>query len=736
MGSVYLALHTGTKRNVAVKVISPQYMRNKELLIRFQREAEATGRLNHPNVVNVTDFGVTVIDATPIAYLVMEYLQGQTLQEYLQQDPTPSPDFVMDVLEQTALGITAAHSHGILHRDLKPQNIWLQPDGRGSYIVKVLDFGIAKLADPSGTLMELPELEAAPNAAEAPDDENATVILAPTELGLTSAFSEATGFTTTFGATLGTPAFMSPEQCRGEAVSEKSDLYSFAMISYLLLAGELPFQGNAKELIEQQISREPDPPHKRNPRLSEVVSRPVLESLAKQPQERAPSLLAFVSRLRAAIFGELSLLRDSKATATNQPTAWFGFLVASVLPSALLLTGARYFIRQAMQEKVLNEVSAAGIVVLLHLLLAYVALVFSDVMMTRWTLHLRGGEANFSDWLRVVQSAYRHAASSLAAALFTLHPLKHALAHVIVNVEGKPAAEARGRSAYLMRGHEPAAFALLVRRVAVTVMIVTYIPVIMMSLRVPVPIILREFIVGSSAMGLGLISFSFAPVYGSFMMAWYALYERARRSLGESMETVHRKYEVVRGMIGARVRTGTKFWAAVPVFLLALSLLPPFLGWNETVGDNLNNAVMEGRIADVRQFIAQGEDLNESRGRGRPPLVTAVQNGDLELVKLLIAAGAKVNPRTDFMGPIHYAVVARRREILEFLLDQGASVNAQDNTGDTALSLAAKRGDAEIVELLLRRGANPAIKNLEGKLPVEHARRLGHEAVVRLLESR
>ncbi|MEJ1935794.1 protein kinase, partial [Nostoc sp. NIES-2111] len=99
MGSVYRAMHTGTKRSVAVKVISPQYMRNKELLIRFQREAEASGRLSHPNVVNVTDFGVTVIDSAAVAYLAMEYLEGETLHDFLQKNPLPHPALVLDILE-------------------------------------------------------------------------------------------------------------------------------------------------------------------------------------------------------------------------------------------------------------------------------------------------------------------------------------------------------------------------------------------------------------------------------------------------------------------------------------------------------------------------------------------------------------------------------------------------------------------------------------------------------------
>src|SRR5262252_1316100 len=125
MGAVYLATHLGTDRYVALKLIAPQFMRNEEFVERFKREARAAGRLRHPNVVDVTDFGFSGDGAQRVAYLVMEYLDGCTLSDVLHE----------------------AHQQGIVHRDLKPDNIWLEPNGLGGYRVKVLDFGIAKLGE-------------------------------------------------------------------------------------------------------------------------------------------------------------------------------------------------------------------------------------------------------------------------------------------------------------------------------------------------------------------------------------------------------------------------------------------------------------------------------------------------------------------------------------------------------------------------------------------------------------
>src|SRR3989442_4950370 len=147
MGAVYLATHLGTERYVALKLIAPQFMRNPEFVERFKREARAAGRLRHPNVVDVTDFGFATIGQERVAYLVMEYLDGCTLSDVLAEETRLPLYWAVDILEQACSAVHEAHQQGIVHRDLKPDNIWLEPNGLGGYRVKVLDFGIAKLAE-------------------------------------------------------------------------------------------------------------------------------------------------------------------------------------------------------------------------------------------------------------------------------------------------------------------------------------------------------------------------------------------------------------------------------------------------------------------------------------------------------------------------------------------------------------------------------------------------------------
>src|SRR5579863_2711859 len=203
MGAVFQATHLGTVRTVALKVIVPQLATEAEFSQRFKREAEAAGRLRHPNVVNVTDFGVTRTDGGDLAYMVMEYLDGETLTGYLKHDPRPSFNFLLDVVDQTALALDAAHAAGIVHRDLKPSNIWLEPNHRGGFNVKVLDFGIAKVANPT----------TAERAIVA--DAIATIAMARSEIDFTESPSKAGILTSTpsnlrtiAGTLLGTPAYM------------------------------------------------------------------------------------------------------------------------------------------------------------------------------------------------------------------------------------------------------------------------------------------------------------------------------------------------------------------------------------------------------------------------------------------------------------------------------------------------------------------------------------------------
>src|SRR5262252_2945623 len=146
MGAVYRATHLGTKRTVAVKIIRAGLSQSPEFVARFHREAEAAGRLRHPNVVDVTDFGLADTEQGPTAYLVMEYLDGCTLAEVLAEEDRLPIAWVVDILEQVCSAVEEAHQLGIVHRDLKPDNIWLEPNRRGGYTIKVLDFGLVKMA--------------------------------------------------------------------------------------------------------------------------------------------------------------------------------------------------------------------------------------------------------------------------------------------------------------------------------------------------------------------------------------------------------------------------------------------------------------------------------------------------------------------------------------------------------------------------------------------------------------
>src|SRR5215472_5623089 len=194
MGAVYLATHLGTERFVALKLIAPEFMRNSEFVERFKREARAAGRLRHPNVVDVTDFGFATAGDDQMAYLVMEYLDGCTLGDILVEEKRLPVEWVIDILEQVCSAVHEAHLQGIVHRDLKPDNIWLEPNRIGGYRVKVLDFGIAKLAEADATApksiapapvdLQAPTLTPAHAAGNQPriasDPESATLLVGST----------------------------------------------------------------------------------------------------------------------------------------------------------------------------------------------------------------------------------------------------------------------------------------------------------------------------------------------------------------------------------------------------------------------------------------------------------------------------------------------------------------------------------------------------------------------------
>jgi serine/threonine protein kinase len=238
MGAVYRAKDTRLHRDVAIKVLTAVTLSDQDRIQRFEQEACATGMLNHPNLLTVFDVGNH--DGTP--YLVSELLEGETLRERLSRGPMP-PRKAVDAASQMAQGLAAAHEKGVIHRDLKPDNIFLSRDGR----LKILDFGIAKLSPGS-------------------HGEGPTFQMAATEPGMV----------------MGTVGYMSPEQVRGEVVDQRSDIFSFGTIIYEMLAGDRAFKRNSSIETLSAILKE-DPPD-----LTDVLPNipPTLERLVRRCLEK------------------------------------------------------------------------------------------------------------------------------------------------------------------------------------------------------------------------------------------------------------------------------------------------------------------------------------------------------------------------------------------------------------------------------------------------------------------
>jgi serine/threonine protein kinase len=261
MGAVYRArrLHIGDE--VAVKILLKQYVASAEAVERFRREARAAALLRHPNVVAIYDFGEARGEDAP-AYIVMELVEGMSLRDLIRREGSIAPARAVSLMRDICAGVGAAHRRNVVHRDLKPDNIIvLPPPGAGEReTVKVLDFGIAKLRD------------------------------VQTALSLTEA-----------GALMGTPYYMSPEQCRGEQLDARSDVYSLGVVFYEMLTGVPPFIGpNMASLVTKHLTEAP-PPLSLRPGVSPALDAVYQRALAKDKNMRQADATAFSRELQAAL---------------------------------------------------------------------------------------------------------------------------------------------------------------------------------------------------------------------------------------------------------------------------------------------------------------------------------------------------------------------------------------------------------------------------------------------------
>ena len=259
MGTVYRGTHVLMDKTVAIKVLRPSLAADEKIVARFSREARAASRISHPNALSVTDFGE---DDSGHVYLVMEFLSGRTLKAVIRdQGPLPLAR-VVDITRQIGDALNAAHTQGVVHRDLKSDNIMLL-DTMTSDHAKVLDFGIAKINEPDGNV----------------------------DTGLTAP-----------NLVIGTPQYMSPEQCSQETeIDARSDIYSLGVILYEMLVGHVPFSGDSATIVMMKHLQEPVPSvlDERDD-VPPAVSRVVTRAMAKVPDNRYQTVAELVEDLTIA----------------------------------------------------------------------------------------------------------------------------------------------------------------------------------------------------------------------------------------------------------------------------------------------------------------------------------------------------------------------------------------------------------------------------------------------------
>jgi len=293
MGVVFKAQDLELNEDVALKVIRPEFMHDQAIVARFKRELQLARGISSDHVVRIHDLG----EVNGVRFISMKYVQGQTLKELLAETPRLEPPRALAIARQIGAALQAAHAKGVVHRDLKPQNIMIEEDGN----VVVLDFGIAR------------------------------------SLGSAS-FTES-------GVVLGTPLFMSPEQIRGQKVDHRSDIWSLGVILYEMLTGQPPFRDSIREALFYSIMEEtPPPPSQVNPELGTAYDPVLARCLAKEPAQRYSDI--------EDLLGELPGETDSLATTTQRTTKSLQRLLKKRLPkplvALLLLVPVLYLIISAV----------------------------------------------------------------------------------------------------------------------------------------------------------------------------------------------------------------------------------------------------------------------------------------------------------------------------------------------------------------------------------------------------
>lgn len=293
MGQVYEAQHVNINKRFAVKLLRPEIVSNAEAVQRFRQEAWSASSIGHENIIEIEDFATLPSGAV---YLAMEFLVGQSLAERMREQPPLTFAEALDIVLQVGSGLGAAHDKSIIHRDMKPENIFLA-EKHGRSIVKILDFGIAKVSGADG---------------------NKSL--------------------TRTGTIFGTPHYMSPEQALGKPLDHRSDIYSVGVIMYELFTGKVPFEAESfMGILTKHITSTPRPPREMAPErdIPPEIEAVIMHAMAKEPDDRYQSLAEFVSDVAAiAAVSAPELLQPRTGSAVRQVHASGAMAARTPLPMA------------------------------------------------------------------------------------------------------------------------------------------------------------------------------------------------------------------------------------------------------------------------------------------------------------------------------------------------------------------------------------------------------------------
>lgn len=748
MGAVYSATHLGTDRPVALKVIIPQHTGNLEFVERFKREAKATGRLIHPNIVNVTDFGFTTVSNEEIAYLVMEYLDGHTLGELLENNNKLPLSFITDIVEQTSLAIDAAHKQGIIHRDLKPENIWLQPNGRGSYNVKVLDFGLAKIQGNGNSLpdtvkkavlavsqanMQFINNQKLSNTQDIElriekeiSELSEQVISTTTQSNIDKHTLAQSKITTTkeltrIGTILGTPMYMSPEQCKGEPLDGRSDIYSLGVIVYRMLVGEPPFKGIPLFLMAQHAEVNPPPIREKSKDIPKPIADLIMSSLSKKTEERPISAMAFATALRTNVEGAKTIFEQAKEIFRKHRSIWIKIALLAYTPGLIVNLFLLWFsliTREDQTSYWTYQIIHKGFWVgwfisnlfVYAFLLGQCALVMKQLQISQKnTLNNLGilfssFQKNF--WSIVKTNLY---SLFICAAHFVklFYPgakkyIEHSLAPISVFIENKRTKAALERSKKLVELFPGIIIYFQIRNLLIVIFPMICFP-LMYSILVDFALSFEEVKFFTSRENLVLYYF--------------------RNNLTEIIMGVSIVFQVVLGL-----------WFHPKT---AIALVITYFKTLEVIGESENKQI----ISTVRSYVKPRPRflryIGTSLISGLLILVPVgmlidsgmflgflARHGYVYTLKTLLNTGFDVNSRTDQESRHTLLMVAAlydQEDVLRLLTKRKASINLKDNSGSTALTLASRRSYQYSVSILLENGANPNEPGYEGRTALHEA---------------